>query len=62
MLKKKSKKSVLKRSFIYLKNNFKIKVLRSSKNHLLINKNKFFKNYLRNRCFLNNFKKIKNII
>ncbi len=62
MLKKKSKKSVLKRCFISLKNNFKIKFLRSSKNHLLINKNKFFKNYLRNRFFLNNFKKIKNII
>ncbi len=62
MLKKKSKKSILKRSFIYLKNKFKIKFLRSSKNHLLINKNKFFKKYLRNRFFLNNFKKIKNIM
>ncbi len=60
MLKKKNKKSILKRSFIYFKkNNFKIKVLRSSKSHLLINKNKFFKNYLRGRFFLNNFKKIK---
>ncbi|WP_259286005.1 hypothetical protein [Candidatus Nasuia deltocephalinicola] len=62
MLKKKTKKSILKRSFVYLKNNFKIKLLRSSKNHLLINKNKFFKNYLRGRFFLNNFKKIKQIL
>ncbi|WP_259286230.1 hypothetical protein [Candidatus Nasuia deltocephalinicola] len=62
MLKKKSKKSILKRCFIYLKNNFKIKFLRSSKNHLLMNKNKFFKNYLRNRFFLNSFKKIKYIV
>ncbi len=62
MLKKKSKKSILKRSFIYSKKKFKIKMLRSSKSHLLINKNKFFKNYLRNRFFLNNFKKIKNFV
>ncbi len=62
MLKKKNKKSILKRSFIYSKKIFKIKVLRSSKNHLLVNKSKFFKNYLRNRFFLNNFKKIKNFV